>query len=245
MGRSLYEWKDNKTRFRNRSIKCIKQRKNRLKKYDVNVTEKGVTDTLKGETGATAQIPEAWKANVINIVDTVPIPKGFVASSATGENTKNGGLVIYEGTESVTDSNVEDAKRTRNQYVWVPVEDFSKFIRQNFGGTDKLINTIENVEHMDNWEVTLNETTNMPLPTQDENYFTQTTLKEVQAMYSSVKEYKGFYIARYEIGLDIGSHKTEDDGEIIKTVHSKMNKAPYNYVRWAYNNVTNEDTMGR
>ncbi|MBQ8043167.1 MAG: hypothetical protein IJ272_03325, partial [Clostridia bacterium] len=111
-------------------LKRLNEEKIDLTPYEITVTDEGVKVALKGNTVA---IPETWKANVIDIVDTVPIPKGFVASSATGENTKNGGLVIYEGTEAVTDANVEDAKRTRNQYVWVPVEDFSKFIRQNFG----------------------------------------------------------------------------------------------------------------
>ncbi len=54
---------------------------------------------------------------------TVPVPKGFVGSKADGENTVSGGFVIYEGTESVTDNNVDKAKTDRNQFVWVPVKD--------------------------------------------------------------------------------------------------------------------------
>jgi hypothetical protein len=75
-------------------------------------------------------------------------------------------------------------------------------------------------------------------------YMTAKTLEEVQAMYESVKEYKGFYIARYEAGVDVEKHKTSADGIIIKDVHSKMNKAPYNYIPWTENNVFNEDTNG-
>ncbi|MBQ8042961.1 MAG: hypothetical protein IJ272_02275, partial [Clostridia bacterium] len=143
-----------------------------LTPYEITVTDEGVKVALKGGNTNTPSIPETWKANVIDIVDTVPIPKGFVASSATGENTKNGGLVIYEGTTPVTDANVEDAKRTRNQYVWVPVEDFSKFIRQNLDGTD----TISNELGDGYWEVALDTTTNMPLSTQSTSYVTSTTL---------------------------------------------------------------------
>ena len=127
-------------------LNALNKEKIDLTPYNITVTDQGVTVTLKGTGGTTAQIPEAWKANIVDIVDTVPIPKGFVASSATGESTKNGGLVIYEGTESVTDANVEDAKRTRNQYVWVPVEDFSKFIRQNFGKSYTISNELGAVE---------------------------------------------------------------------------------------------------
>ena len=38
--------------------------------------------------------------------DDVPVPEGYVGSSATGENEIDTGYVIYEGTEPVTDSNV-------------------------------------------------------------------------------------------------------------------------------------------
>ncbi|MBQ8042794.1 MAG: hypothetical protein IJ272_01420, partial [Clostridia bacterium] len=201
-----------------------------LTPYEITVTDEGVKVALKVNA---VTIPETWKANVIDIVDTVPIPKGFVASSATGENTKNGGLVIYEGTTPVTDANVEDAKRTRNQYVWVPVEDFSQFVRQNFGESYTISNTLGT----DYWEVVLDTATNMPLSTQSTSYVTSTTLAEVQAMYASVKEYKGFYIARYEAGIDTQRTAEGNATDLpgIKegtTVYSVMGKIPYTYIPW-------------
>lgn len=66
--------------------------------------------------------------------DNVPVPEGYVGSSATGENEIDTGYVIYEGTEPVTDSNVETAKTTRNQYVWVPVPDASKMYGTDANG---------------------------------------------------------------------------------------------------------------
>jgi len=244
-----------------------------LTQYNVIVTDEGVTVTLKnGNSGVTAQIPEEWKANVIKIVDTVPIPKGFVASSAIGENTKNGGLVIYEGTEPVTDANVEDAKRTRNQYVWVPVEDFSKFVRQNFGKSYTIISNTLGSNGSIYWEVILDLNTNIPDVEANKlksAYMTITTpnggitntLAEVQAMYSSVKEYKGFYIARYEAGLEVkeavegsadigqrterGTSGSELPGiKAGTTVYSVMGKIPYNYIPWTYNDSMAEDTNG-
>lgn len=185
-------------------------------------------------------IPENWTENVIAMVDGVPIPKGFVASTVAGENTKEEGLVIYEGEETVTNKNINDARRNRNQYVWVPVENFKDFVRQDFNDSGMISNTLGE----DYWEVVVDTTTNMPLPTQNMACMTSTTLAEVQAMYESVKEYKGFYIARYEAGLDIGSQKTEDDGIIIRSIHSKMNKAPYIYSRWTLNSSLSEDTNG-
>ena len=57
--------------------------------------------------------------------DKVPVPNGYVGSKATGENEIDTGYVIYEGTEEVNDDNVEEAQKTRNQYVWIPVPDAS------------------------------------------------------------------------------------------------------------------------
>ena len=66
--------------------------------------------------------------------DEVPVPNGFVGSSATGENEIDTGFVIYEGEEEVTDSNVQTAQTSRNQYVWVPVPDISKFYGTDANG---------------------------------------------------------------------------------------------------------------
>ena len=66
--------------------------------------------------------------------DEVPVPNGFVGSKVTGENEIDTGYVIYEGEEEVTDSNVQTAQTSRNQYVWIPVEDISKFYGTDANG---------------------------------------------------------------------------------------------------------------
>ena len=66
--------------------------------------------------------------------DKVPVPNGYVGSSASGENEIDTGYVIYEGEEEVTDSNVADTQKNRNQYVWVPVPDISKFYGTDANG---------------------------------------------------------------------------------------------------------------
>jgi len=58
--------------------------------------------------------------------DRVPVPNGYVGSSVAGENEIDTGYVIYEGEDPVTAENMETARKTRNQYVWVPVPDASK-----------------------------------------------------------------------------------------------------------------------
>ena len=57
--------------------------------------------------------------------DKVPVPNRYVGSKVAGENEIDTGYVIYEGEDEVNDSNVEEAQKTRNQYVWIPVPDSS------------------------------------------------------------------------------------------------------------------------
>ena len=66
--------------------------------------------------------------------DKVPVPNGYVGSSVAGENEIDTGYVIYEGEEAVTENNVADAQKDRNQYVWVPVPDISKFYGTDANG---------------------------------------------------------------------------------------------------------------
>ena len=66
--------------------------------------------------------------------DKIPVPRGYVGSQAKGENEISKGYVIYEGEEPVTDTNVADAQKTRNQYVWVPVPDVSKMYGTDSSG---------------------------------------------------------------------------------------------------------------
>jgi len=182
-------------------------------------------------------VPYKWEENVVAMVNGVPIPKGFVASQAKGENTKAGGLVIYEGDVPVTDKNVEEAKRERNQYVWVPVENFSEFVRKDFKNTpSKVVDEDGNYYELGTqdtyWEVMVDEN-NLPLTTleqQGATYMTTRTLDEVQAMYASVKEYRGFYIARYEAAYD--------------APHSKMGKIPCIEIRWTSGSAMNLETGG-
>ena len=73
--------------------------------------------------------------------DEVPVPNGFVGSSVSGENEIDTGYVIYElnegeteETTEINDTNKETAQTSRNQYVWIPVEDISKFYGTDANG---------------------------------------------------------------------------------------------------------------
>jgi len=82
---------------------------------------------------ANGGMQDGWnKDKVTDIVEEgdkkAPIPKGYVVSKADGEKSISGGLVIYEGTEDVTNNNVAEAQKTRNQYVWIPVDEINDMI---------------------------------------------------------------------------------------------------------------------
>ena len=86
---------------------------------------KVVLATTKEFNSENLQDNEHMHVEVDSTEDKVPVPNGYVGSKAIGENEIDTGYVIYEGTEEVNDSNVEDAQKTRNQYVWIPVPDAS------------------------------------------------------------------------------------------------------------------------
>ncbi len=159
---------------------------------------------------------------------TVPVPKGFVGSNATGENTVIGGFVIYEGTMPVTDENVTEAREKRNQFVWIPVPELTAFAeyKTDANNIDKY-NRINYIGVLYNWEGdpkgekkivwkdqnsgSYREPDNLvdpdsgdvtggfnTIPDWNETLFQESFNKMVE----SVAKYKGFYIGRYETSLN-------------------------------------------
>ena len=63
---------------------------------------------------------------------TAPIPVDYTASQISGENTIDGGLVIYQTTTPVTgtanSASHISAMETYNQYVWIPVDDINDMV---------------------------------------------------------------------------------------------------------------------
>ena len=99
---------------------------------EVKVTdEAGLSDTAtKKVTTALPTVPEEWDTTKVTPVFSkdkqwVPVPKGFTASEAEGENEVNKGFVIYQKTDPVNDENVLEEQKDRNQFVWIPVDEES------------------------------------------------------------------------------------------------------------------------
>ena len=199
-------------------------------------------------------LPEGWDGDKVEAVEsgdgeTVPVPKGYVASKASNENTVIGGFVIYEGEEEVTDSNVDSARTSRNQFVWVPVDDINDIAkltsghdtagRLNYQG--KLYNfSSSGATEMSGYgqgttayrEPDIvssrdNNTTNMSiLGLTSGNALQQQLQLEFNEMVESIDTYGGFYIGRYETGNLVATAGTEP-------VVVKGNKSISN-INWYY-----------
>ena len=184
------------------------------------------------------EMPAGWDSNKVNAVESadkvvVPVPKGYTASSVSTENKVSEGFVIYENTngedkkEIVNDSNKEIARTTRNQFVWVPVENPSEMYGTDKDGKKwgKLYNfstsgitplnwteqdgvmSIADVEsHREPDIVTYYDADNNNLQEAGlDSNATESTFRtqletEFDNMIASVEKYGGFYIGRYETG---------------------------------------------
>ena len=142
----------------------------------------------------------------------VPVPTGYTASSASDENSVNGGFVIYEGTDAVTDSNNWEAQCNRNQYVWIPIADVSDMYwrDQTTGKKYGTIYTFSSSSYTKN--ATLKQEPQTTSRDIQSTYLTQYLngmsredfLMEMEIdfdkMLNSVATYGGYYIGRYQTG---------------------------------------------
>ena len=142
----------------------------------------------------------------------VPVPTGYTASSASDENSVNGGFVIYEGTDAVTDSNKWNAQCNRNQYVWIPIADVSDMYWRDqttgkkYGTTYTFTSSSYSKSSSNKREP---QTTSYDIQS---TYLTQYLngmsredfLMEMEIdfdkMLNSVATYGGYYIGRYQTG---------------------------------------------
>ena len=136
---------------------------------------------------------------------TARIPKGFAVGQSRGINTVTGGLVI-------TDSVAEDGTSNGNEFVWIPVDDISKFTRTG-------------------WATDTNTSTEQYLGGNYAEGNGADTMAPYRAMRASVEQWKGFYIARYEAGTTI-ARVENGTNSVSDTVYSKKLIYPYNFINW-------------
>ena len=228
---------------------------NRVMEEFTNIMEEDNEITVPDE----PDLPEGWNGEKVTPVEsadgvTVPVPIGYTASEATGENSVNDGFVIYEGTDVVNDGNVPTAKTSRNQFVWIPVDDISQIAnqtsgtdangRQNYQGKLYGFSTTGATE-MSNYGqgttsyrepdiVTGSNGTSYDgsstylsiLGLSSSSEFKTQLQEEFNEMIESVDTYGGFYIGRYETGNLVASPNS-------KPVVAKGNNS-ISSVNWYY-----------
>ena len=174
-------------------------------------------------TGAVTGALEVADNGIVYVYPT--IPEGFIASDIATEDSVGEGLVIYQGTEKV--STDTDAQTTRNQFVWIPVNNMSSFVLRDGYLKGKPQTYVSGGYSMEPFSKPDANGVILSL----ENDLTG-EFAEYAAMKASVEKYGGFYVARYEAGdADVTSERTGIT-KVVHTVVSKKDAFIYNYVSW-------------
>ena len=143
--------------------------------------------------------------------DFAIIPNGFTVSEFNDENTIKNGLVIYQTNNNQkiewTENNKNIIQETYNQFVWIPVEKSENYVR----------NTTYRDEEISKTACT--DTYYLPKKIQPK---IDTSNNNEKAEKESILDIGGFYIARYETGIE------------KNTIVSKKNQ-------FVFNNISQEE----
>ena len=166
---------------------------------------KGGSDTSKNPT-------ENWDLTKVTIIDggngtKVPLPNGFYY---VGGDILTG-LVI---SDKQGDTMSASGTSMGNQFVWIPVSSEADLTRTEFDKT------------------TGQPTTGLDTTEYTEPYVSgySTEASEYNTMKAQVLKYGGFYIGRYEAGINSTTLRTKVT--TAQTVVCKKGVAPYNWVPW-------------
>ena len=173
----------------------------------------GGSDTPTNPTaGTTVAKPGTWTSSQVTpIADgnggTVPLPNGFYY---VGGDISTGLVISDKQGDTMTASGVNMG----NQFVWIPVSSEADLTRTLF-----------------------DETTGQPTTGLDTTRYTEpyangyaTEASEYNTMRTQVLKYGGFYIGRFEAGVNSTTLRTKVTTN--QTVVCKKGVAPYNYVPW-------------
>ena len=166
---------------------------------------KGGSDTSKDPT-------ENWDLTKVTIIDggngtKVPLPNGFYY---VGGDISTGLVISDKQGDTMSASGVDMG----NQFVWIPVASEADLERTEF-----------------------DTTTGKPTTGLDTTKYTEpyawgysTEASEYNTMRTQVLKYGGFYIGRFEAGVNSTTLRTGTT--TAQTVVCKKGVAPYNYVPW-------------
>ena len=176
----------------------------------------GGSDTPTNPTaGTTVAKPGTWTSSQVTpIADgnggTVPLPSGFYY---VGGDISTG-LVISDKQNDTLDAS---GTSMGNQFVWIPVSSEADLTRTNFDANGQ-------------------PTTDAPASGYNVTDCTEpyakgysTEASEYNTMRAQVLKYGGFYIGRYEAGVNSTTLRRK---ATTQTVVCKKGVAPYNYVPW-------------
>lgn len=178
-------------------------------KFDDKIYYTQPSENTKVELPEWSDIYENTKEYIDEEGKKAIIPKGFRVSLKQGENKIIDGLVVKDQKE--------------NEFVWVPVT----WIKSGYSRT---------AFADDNWTYSqvqgdLDEGTNSYIIGRKSNMdyaFVEAILEEEK---KSVEKYGGYYIGRYEAGIERNEARTADDiGNVEDEVIIKKDKNVYNYI---------------
>ena len=149
--------------------------------------------------------------------DTATIPAGFAVGTSSNVNTIANGLVITDAVDS-------EGYSIGNEFVWIPVASDETFIRESF--TDTALDTSAYIEPYESGYT--------------DGKGTQ-EIAEYNTMREKVLEHNGFYIGRYEAGVDTIIRRTNESE--VQEVVVKRGVAPYSHVTWG-DSITEIGTEG-
>ncbi len=173
-------------------------------------------DGKGGSSGGNIDPDTGWDLDKVTIIDggngtKVPLPNGFYY---VGGDVSTGVVISDKKGDTM------DASGTSmgNQFVWIPVSSEADLTRTNFDTNGK-------------------PTTDAPASGVSVANCTEpyakgysTEANEYNTMRAQVLKYGGFYIGRYEAGVNSTTLRT--DTTTAQTVVCKKGVAPYNYVPW-------------
>ena len=168
-----------------------------------------------------SEVPPEWTNDQVKPIydgedGVIPLPDGFYYVGGT----KSEGIVISDDSTDERKGTSHEVAQTLqgNQFVWVPVE-----IDEDFKTYDGYSNRILQYMLSD-----CKEPYSGGYATEEEEY---------NQMKASVLQYDGFYVGRYEAGVE-GEGRTDSSG-IEDEVVIKQGKNVYNYICWG-NSMTDE-----
>ena len=183
----------------------MKQLANEMAEYDEDNTTKNPI------AGTTVAKPGTWTSSQVTpIADgnggTVPLPGGF---HYVGGDISTGLVISDKQGDTMTASGLDMG----NQFVWIPVASEADLTRTDFDTTTGKPTTEIDTCYTEPYS---------------RGYSTEAS--EYNTMRAQVLKYGGFYIGRYEAGVNSTTLRTAST--TAQTVVCKKGVAPYNWVPW-------------